>query len=157
MYSECSQNVVKDSQNVVRSSLGHLSSLEVDSDQGVPSRNYWVSVMKEPNLQYNSELWSRKWNLMTTMQQWEKAIWFGFLIKDSGGKSWCPWYIIRIGTLPQSWTLLAKRSQSVSHLRSLEVIGGRLNSDQSKAILDDLEALWWTDGLMDGMDGYQWS
>ena len=33
-----------------------------------------------------------------------------------GGNSWCPWYIIRIGTLPQSWILLAERSQSVSHM-----------------------------------------
>ena len=31
---------------------------------------------------------------------------------------------IRIGILPQSWILLAERSQSVSHRRSLEVIGG---------------------------------
>ena len=62
------------------------------------------------------------------MQQWEKAIWFGFLITDSGGNSWCPWYIIRIGTLPQSWILLAERSQSVSHWRSLKVIGGHWKS-----------------------------
>ena len=44
-----------------------------------------------------------------------------FFITDSGGNSWCPWYIIRIGTLPQSWILLARRNQSVSHWRSLEV------------------------------------
>ena len=53
-----------------------------------------------------------------------------FLITDSGGNPWCHWYIIRIGTLPQSWILLARRNQSVSHWRSLEVIG------------DDWGSLW---------------
>ena len=46
---------------------------------------HWASLIKEPNqMAKNSELWSRKWILMTTMQQWEKAVWFGFLITDSG-------------------------------------------------------------------------
>ena len=46
------------------------------------------------------------------------------LIKDSGGDSWCPWYIIRISTLLQSWILSAERSQSVSHWTPMEVVGG---------------------------------
>ena len=45
-----------------------------------------------------------------------------FLITDSGGNFFCPRYIIRIGTLPQSWILLAEEvSQPVigGHWRSL--------------------------------------
>ena len=71
-----------------------------------------------------------------------------------------PWYIIRIGTLPQSWILLAERSQSVSqsvigvHWRSLIRLMGLISLIRLIRLdlqwRDHLHSYMWMDGWTDG-------
>ena len=107
-----------------------------------PTERHWVSVFLsfglsivlsiiELPLLKNQTKWQRTRNFEAGNEFWwrpcnseRKRFGLVFWWTDSGGNSWCPWYINRIGTLLQSWILLAERSQLVSgcHGRSLEVI-----------------------------------